>query len=96
MGNFRLTKEADADLLDIAGYTIAKFGLRQSKTYKDGLYNCFKTLSENVSLGRGAAEFTPTLKRFKYKSHSIFFEPLDTGILIIRVLSQRMDYEEHL
>jgi toxin ParE1/3/4 len=47
-------------------------------------------------LDRDASKFIEELKRFSYKSHTIFYLITLNGIFIIRVLSQRMDYEYNL
>jgi len=53
-------------------------------------------LDENVELGRDASEFIKDLKRFTFKAHTIFYMITANGIFILRVLSQRMDYEYDL
>lgn len=93
MGEFRITTKADSDLLDIARFTIRKFGVEQARIYRDGLYDCFKDLAKNSDLGRNASQYAPNLKRFLFKSHSIFFRPEEKGIAIIRVLHQKMDFK---
>ncbi|WP_410504667.1 type II toxin-antitoxin system RelE/ParE family toxin [Maribacter sp. ACAM166] len=50
----------------------------------------------NPELGRSAAEYAPQLKRFNYKAHTIFYEPIEKGIFVVRILSQRQDFERHL
>lgn len=96
MSNFRFSTRAEADLLEIAKYTIEHFGLKQSQLYKQGLYDCFISLSNNSNLGRSASEYIPFLKQFPYKSHTIFYRPMETGILIVRVLNQSLDFERYL
>ncbi|CAN0605946.1 unnamed protein product, partial [Ectocarpus sp. 12 AP-2014] len=36
------------------------------------------------------------LKRFTYEAHTIFYLYIANGLFIVRVLSQRMDYESNL
>ena len=61
-----------------------------------GIHDIFQVLSDNSSLGRDASEFIMSLKRFSYKSHTIFYLATDIDILIVRVLNQSMDYENNL
>lgn len=96
MGNFRFSTRAETDLLEIARYTIEHFGLKQSQLYKQELFDCFNSLSNNSNLGRSASEYIPFLKQFPYKSHTIFYRPMETGILIVKVLNQNLDFERHL
>lgn len=95
MGDFLLSKKADSDLLDIARFTIKKFGIQQARIDKNGLYDCFKSLAENPDLARDASEYMPNLRRFAFKSHTIFYRPMKTGISIVRVLHQNMDFDHH-
>ncbi|QOJ23821.1 MAG: type II toxin-antitoxin system RelE/ParE family toxin [Gammaproteobacteria bacterium] len=96
MSKFHLTNRAVADLSDIADFTIQSFGIEQARFYRDGLNNCFEILADNPHLGRSAAELAPNLKRFEYHSHVVFYVPRDTGILIVRILHQRMDFIRHI
>ena len=60
------------------------------------MHETFEVLSENVNLGRNASEFIEDLKRFTYKEHTLFYFITPNGIFIIRVLSQRMDYDYNI
>jgi len=60
------------------------------------MHEAFEVLATNMDLGRDASEFIPDLKRFSYKAHTVFYLQTSSGITIIRVLSQRMDYEHSL
>ena len=96
MGVYRLSKECKSDLVHIYEYGIENFGLDQAQKYMLGLHELFQSLSDNVDLGRDASEFFLSLKRFTYKSHMIFYLQSDSGVFIVRTLSQSMDYEQHL
>ena len=60
------------------------------------IHEVFEILTATANLGRDAWEFMLLLKRFSYKSHTIFYLVTDIGILIVRVLNQSMDYEFNL
>lgn len=96
MGVYKLSKECEIDISKMYEYGIEKFGLDQAQEYLIGLHDLFHTLTENSGIGRDASEFYPSLKRFIYKSHIIFYLQSDSGIFIVRTLSQSMDYERHL
>ena len=96
MGVYKLSEECKSDLAHIYEYGIDNFGLNQAKNYMLGLHEMFQTLAENVNLGRDVSEFFPSLKRFVYKSHMIFYLRSNSGVFIVRTLSQSMDYEQHL
>ncbi|WP_031425758.1 type II toxin-antitoxin system RelE/ParE family toxin [Flavimarina sp. Hel_I_48] len=94
MSKFHFTEAADKDILEIAKYGIETWGIEQSRKYKTGFYNCFQFLADNPDIGRDASILAPHLKRYSYKAHAIFFKPTAEGILIIRVLGQKMDFEK--
>jgi toxin ParE1/3/4 len=92
----RLTRRAESDLAGIADSTIQSFGIEQARRYIAGLEACFHTLGGKPSKGRSAEELAPRLRRFRYKSHVVFFIPGGEGVLIVRVLHQSMDFQRHL
>jgi toxin ParE1/3/4 len=96
MGVYKLSSKAEFDLAVMYEFGISKFGLTQSQKYFFAMHETFEVLSENENLGRDASEFIEELKRFTYKAHTIFYLIASNGIFIIRVLSQRMDYEYYL
>ncbi len=96
MKNVRFSEKADIDLLQIARYTIHKFGLKQARIYKGELYDCIRSLAVNPSLGRDASQYSEELKQFSCKSHSIFYMSMANGIFIVRLLNQRRDFDRHL
>lgn len=96
MGVYKLSRKAEIDLAKMYEYGIETFGLKQAKAYLSGMHTLFQVLTDNATLGRDASEFMLSLKRFSYKSHTIFYVVTDIAILIVRVLNQSMDYEKNL
>ncbi len=96
MGVYKVSRKAEIDFAKMYEYGIETFGLKQAKDYLLGMHMLFQVLADNTSLGRDASEFILSLKRFSYKSHTIFYITTDIDILIIRVLNQSMDYEKNL
>ena len=96
MDVYKLSSKAEFDLAVMYEFGISKFGLTQAQKYFFGMHETFELLSKNVNLGRDASEIIEELKRFTYKAHTIFYLISSNGIFIIRVLSQRMDYEYNL
>lgn len=96
MSDFYLAVAADEDILEIARFSIKTWGLSQSRKYKEELYTCFKLLAKNPEIGRDATMYSPGLKRYSYKAHTIFFKQTIDGIFIVRILAQKMDFETHL
>lgn len=52
MSSYRLTRQAEDDLLDIFLYGIEQFGRTQALHYKDDLDRCFAALAHNPRVGR--------------------------------------------
>ena len=96
MGVYKLSRKAEIDLAKMYEYGIETFGLKQAKAYLSGMHTLFQVLADNTNLGRDASEFMLSLKRFSYKSHTIFYLDTDIDILIVCVLNQSMDYEKNL
>ena len=96
MPSFRLSKRAEADLSEIADYTIETFGIDQARRYVAGLDTCFKALADNSLDGRCADEIAPGLRRYRNESHFVFYIPDDEGVFIVRLLHQSMDFQRHL
>jgi toxin ParE1/3/4 len=91
MAGYRLTRQAAADLTDIYLYTFETFGEAQAERYVDDIYTCVSLIAENPRLGGNASFVRPGLLRFPHRNHSIFYKPETDGILIVRVLHDRMD-----
>lgn len=96
MGVYKVSVKAEIDLAKMYEYGIETFGLKQAKSYLLGIHDILQILADNVHLGRDASEFILSLKRFSYKSHTIFYLATDIDILVVRVLNQSMDYETNL
>jgi toxin ParE1/3/4 len=85
---YKLSNKAEIDLASMYEFGIFKFGILQSQKYFSGMHETFEILSKNIDLGRDASEFIENLKRFTYKSHTVFYLISKDGIFIIRVLDQ--------
>jgi toxin ParE1/3/4 len=92
---FRLTREAEEDVAAIYRYSFKNFGEAQADTYHDGLTGCFHLLVDTPLIGRDYAFLRPGLRRYEHASHSVYYRLTDTGILVLRVLHQRMDPARH-
>lgn len=96
MANFRLTKQAKADLDEIAAYTFETWGMEQALRYIDLLEESCRLLASRPNLGTSAAELAPGLRRHAHQAHVIFYLPEKDGVLIVRVLHESMDAPRHL
>ncbi|MFZ1805265.1 MAG: type II toxin-antitoxin system RelE/ParE family toxin [Nitrospira sp.] len=70
--------------------------MEQARVYLLGLHGRFQMLAEQPTQGRKADELAPGLRRVEYQSHVVFYIPKDHGVLIVRVLHQRMGVTRHV
>ena len=92
MSSYRLSNEADADVADIARYTIATFGERQVIKYIAVLERTFQLLADFPKMGSASDDLRPGLMRFPNQSHMIFYTVATDHILIVRILHARADF----
>ncbi len=96
MAAFRLSRLADADLTGIGAYTLRTWGEEQANRYLDGLEECCRRLADRPKFGRPCESVRPGLRRMEHGKHVVFFRREPGGILISRILHQRMLPERHL
>ncbi len=95
MATFRLSRLAEADLLDIATYTLRTWGQDQAIRYVDDLEACCRKLAHNPVLGRVCDHVRPGLRRTEHARHVLFYRIEAGGIVVSRILHQRMLPERH-
>lgn len=95
MAEIRLTSRAEADLAEIADYTIETFGIEQARRYRDEIEDCFLTIAESPRLGRSAEALSAGLRRIEHRSHVIFYLVDESGVLVVRILHSSMDAVRH-
>jgi toxin ParE1/3/4 len=95
MAASRLSRRAETDLLDIAGYTLKTWGEVQAARYLDALESSFELLAENPGLGRPCEHIRSGLHRMEAGRHVVFYRRESGGIFVIRVLHQSMLPERH-
>jgi toxin ParE1/3/4 len=88
--SFRLTIEAEKDIDGIASYTTASWGWRQAERYLTRLEAGFDLIAANPSIGRSCEVVRSRLRRFEIGHHVVFYVTEDDGVLIVRVLHERM------
>ena len=94
--NFKTTRQADGDIIDIYVHGVAEFGVDQAERYHEGMVSVFELLAENPHLARERREFDPPVRLHPYQAHMIAYVVRDDGILIIRVLHGRQAWERYL
>lgn len=96
MASYQLSKAADADLVQIARDSARQWGFARAEAYVTALHHAFEHLARFPDAGRDASELRPGYRRFEHESHSVFYRQAEGGILVVRVLHQRMLPRRHL
>jgi len=76
--------------MDIGAYTLKVWGEDQALRYIDGLETCCQQLAVNPTLGRRCDHIQPGLRRMEHARHVVFYRIEAGGILVSRILHQRM------
>jgi toxin ParE1/3/4 len=90
---WRLSADADEDLVAVFIQGCDLFGVRQASHYIDALYAIFPLLAVNPEMARLRSEFEPTFRIYRFKSHLIFYEEVDEEVLILRVRHGHEDWQ---
>jgi toxin ParE1/3/4 len=90
VAHFRISVEAEEDVDRIAAHTTDTWGWRQTDQYLAKLEDGFNLFAENPSIGRACESIRPGLLRFEIGRHVVFYLPEPGGILVARVLHERM------
>jgi toxin ParE1/3/4 len=91
----RFSRRAEADLLSIGEYTLRTWGKAQAARYIGELEMCCQTMADNPGLGRPCDDVRPGLRRLEHRKHVIFYRQEREGILISRILHERMLPDRH-
>lgn len=89
MGSYKLTDDAEADLLDVFLYGFETFGAAAAAAYKANLAHCFQLMADNPGMGRLAADLGPGIRRHEHAQHVIFYEEEPGGVLILGIVHGR-------
>ena len=94
--NYKLSKEADNDLLDLYLYGFKNFGEAQAEKYYFELEDCINLLTETPLICRERTEFTPAVRIHHHGKHLLIYLIQTDHILIVRILHDSMDLQRHL
>jgi toxin ParE1/3/4 len=96
MSRYALSPRAKVDLSEIWDYSADRWGIDQATAYIRDLQRAIETVAKDPRRGRKCDDVRPGYLRFSARSHVIFFRQGEQGIEVIRVLHQRMDFDQHL
>lgn len=87
---------ADEDVCEIWRYTADTWSEQRAQRYVDDLFDMMEALASEPKRGRRADEISEGLWRQRCGSHVIFYREIESGVLVVRVLHQSMDFALHL
>ena len=100
MPGYELSEAADRDLSEIYLYTFRTFGEAQADRYISKLKAMIEALVATPRIGPaydgGPTQSVGEMRQFRCESHNIFYEVVDAGIFVVRILHVRMRAEDHL
>jgi toxin ParE1/3/4 len=91
----RLSRRAEADLLGIGVYTLRTWGKDQAFRYINGLEAFCRMLADDPEVGRRCEDIRRGLRRMESGQHVVFYRKEAEGILVSRILHQRMVPERY-
>jgi len=91
MPRYDVTRQALADLREIARYTRATWGRRQARLYRAELELSIQILALSPGLGRVRTDVAPSVRSFPIARHVAFYAESEGGITVLRVLHPSMD-----
>lgn len=97
MASYEYSKLADRDLDRIAAYTFINFGEKQTRAYRVSIDQAARTVANFPSMGRPyTTKDGVTFQKYNVGEHALFFQPIEKGVFIVRVLHLMMDFDRHL
>jgi toxin ParE1/3/4 len=90
VATIRFTRLAEADLLDIGLYINRTWGRKQCNHYLRQLEERCRQLADDPRRGRPCDEIRPGLRRIRVGKHVVFYREEPGGILVSRILHERM------
>ncbi len=96
MSEIILSSRAKLDLGEIWDYTLSQWGVEQAEKYIRELWSVMKHAAENPTESADIGDVRSGYRKSIAGSHVIFFKITGTGIDIVRILHQRMDFDRHL
>lgn len=96
MTRFRLSSDAQTDLINIRQYTMRNWGSKQSEKYVTELQQIIKLLSDSPEMGKKRLDISIDTLSFPHASHVIYYCVENDYILVFTVLHKSRVPNNHL
>ncbi|KOY63638.1 plasmid stabilization protein [Photorhabdus heterorhabditis] len=87
---YRLTPDAQRDLIEIHQFTMKQWGTAQSQKYLLELRRIIRLLANTPSLGKFRTDIRLDILSFPYVSHVIYYVVHEQQLVVFGVLHKRM------
>lgn len=94
--SYRLSNDAEQDVIDIYLYSYQEFGEAKAESYHQALVEHFNKLAKNPAMGRDFSFIKAHTRRSNCVSHVVYYQVIGADVLILRVLHQSRDPARHL
>lgn len=90
---FRLSVEAEEDIIAIAEQGVAMFGSAQARRYHDDLFATLDLIAANPRMAREREEISPPVRIHPFQAHLIVYRVEESGaIFVIRIRHGHEDW----
>jgi len=93
---YRLTPDAQTDLIEIRRFTVNQWGTAQSQKYLFELRQTIRLLAETPSLGKSRPDVESSVLSFPHASHVIYYVVHEQQLIVFGVLHKCMVPLNHL
>ena len=94
--SFRLTVQAQSDLVEITETGVRLFGEAQAIRYYDDLFALFDLIAANPDFARERLEIRPPVRIHPFKAHLIYIVDDVGDVLILRIRHGRENWSDPL
>lgn len=92
---YRLSKKAELDLKGIFRHSLLQFGVQQSEKYISNLLKVLDFIVGQPNIGMDCDYIRVGLYRYIYQSHTIYYKKQQEGILVVRILHNKMQHKNY-
>lgn len=96
MPRLAYSRAAERDLAAIHAYTIERWGEAQADRYLADLESACSRIADGSAIVARLSFRTDEMFRTRQGRHLIIFREQGDGVLIVRVLHERMDIDRHV
>jgi toxin ParE1/3/4 len=96
MLKYRVTLEAQNDLIEIRRYTLHRWGALQSQKYLSEIRHTVRLLTKTPAIGKQRTELGEAVFSFPHESHLIYYTLHDDCLVVFGILHKRMVPYFHL